>query len=426
MCALIGLISAAPFMTGFLQKRAWPRPGLPLGRHVFGSVSLARDRPVSSSRRKEFTRNAKRSAANFSFASIRTPARRSGKTRYDWAWQPRGAYPGPYATPTWYRGKVYYTSPTGIVGCMDAMTGAQVWTRNVKEQFQGKGYGFGYAITPLVESDLVILPVGGPDASVVALSAADGQTVWATGSDPASYCPAMPITFQGKRYIVGYLQNALVLLELASGKLLHRQPLSAGYDEHAAWPIYREPHLLLTSPFRVSAESYEIEQGSRDSLLCRPRWTSRELCNDIVSSVLYESHVYGFDLRQLQASKHRPSRGVFRCLDWSSGKVNWSSDEVGQAAVLAADGKLLLLNDTGSLILARADPAGYHELGRVQLFEDDTCWTPPALWQGRLFVRSPSHAVCLYVGRPENLPAGASTTTFSLCVLRGASAGPGC
>jgi outer membrane protein assembly factor BamB len=48
------------------------------------------------------------------------------EARYDWAWQPKGAYPGPYATPTYYRGKVYYASPSGLVGCLDAKTGADI------------------------------------------------------------------------------------------------------------------------------------------------------------------------------------------------------------------------------------------------------------------------------------------------------------
>ena len=34
------------------------------------------------------------------------------------------------------------------------------------------------------------------------------------------------------------------------------------------------------------------------------KYRSRELSNDILSSVLYEGRVYGFDLKQLQASKH--------------------------------------------------------------------------------------------------------------------------
>jgi outer membrane protein assembly factor BamB len=323
--------------------------------------------------------------------------------RYDWAWQPRGAYPGPYSSPTWHGGKLFYASTNGLVGCVDAQTGVPLWSLNVREKFKGKGIEFGYAATPLVEDDKVIVPVGGPDAALVALHVDDGRTLWTAGADPASYCPAMAITFQGKRGVVGYLQNAFVLVELATGKLLHREPLSNGYDEHSAWPIYREPHLLLTAPFRVSAVRYELSAEPTKTLLCKPQWTSRELCNDVVSSVLYEDHLYGFDLKQLQASAHRSSRGMFKCVDWTTGKTRWTTEEIGHASVLVADGKLLMLNDTGSLILARADPTAYHELARVQLFANEICWTPPTLWQGKLFLRSPSQAVCVYVGLPDQL-----------------------
>jgi hypothetical protein len=298
-----------------------------------------------------------------------------------------------------------------LVGCVDAATGAIVWTVNVQEKFRGDGYGFGFAATPLVRDGKVIVPVGGPKAGLVALHADDGRTVWTAADDPASYCGALPIRFHGREYIVGYLQNALVIVDAATGKVVSRQALSSGYDEHSAWPIYQEPHLLLTGPFRAAAVRWKLQPGPNGAVQCRPDWTSRELGNDILSSVLYQGHIYGFDLRQLQASKHRASRGAFKCLEWASGKVRWSTDRVGHASVLAADRKLFLFNDTGSLILARADPASYQELGRTQLFEDEMCWTPPLLWHGRLFVRSPSRAVCLYVGRPEDTPALPDATT---------------
>ncbi len=307
--------------------------------------------------------------------------------RYDWAWQPKGAYPGPYATPTWHAGRVYYASTSGLIGCVDADKGAPIWSLNVKEKFAGKGFGFGYAATPLVLDDKVIVPVGGPDASLVALHVDDGRVMWSVGSDRASYCPAFPITFAGRRCVVGYLENALIIVELATGKLLQRQPLSAGYDEHSAWPIWREPHLLLTAPFRAPATRFELTPGPDGLLDCKTQWLSKEMSNDVASSVLYENHLYGFDLKQLQASKHRASRGTFKCLDWDTGKLRWSTDAVGHASVVAADGKLLMLSDTGTLILARADPGEYRELSRSQLFDDEMCWTPPTLWRGKLFVR---------------------------------------
>jgi len=335
------------------------------------------------------------------------------ETRYDWAWQPRGAYPGPYATPTWHAGKVYYSSPSGIVGCLDATSGAAIWSVNVKERFKGKGYGFGYAITPLVENDLVILPVGGEEASVVALHVDDGKVVWSSGSDPASYCPVLPITLGGRRCVVAYLQNALAILDLATGEILHRHPLSTGYDEHSAWPIYREPYLLLAASFRAPAALYAVRAGPDGKLQCVPRWSKRILANDVSSSVLIGDHLFGFDLHQLQSSKHRPSRGVFKCLDWDSGAAAWETDKVGHASLAAADGKLFLLNDSGELILAKADPAAFQELGRVRLFDDEICWTPPTLWKGRLFVRSPSRGVCLFVGEPDALPSGVTTTKIT-------------
>src|SRR5262249_30264076 len=140
--------------------------------------------------------------------------------------------------------------------------------------------------------DKVIIPVGGQDASLVALHVDNGRTVWAVGSDPASYCPAMPITFRGRRLVVGYLQNAMILADLATGKQVYRQALSKGYDEHSAWPIYREPHLLLAAPFRLPAARYELQEGSDDSITCKTNWLSKQMSNDIVSSVLFRDHLY--------------------------------------------------------------------------------------------------------------------------------------
>ena len=59
---------------------------------------------------------------------------------------------------------------------------------------------------------------------------------------------------------------------------------------------------VAASPFRQPAVCYELRQGPEDSLLCHPHWTNRELCNDIVSSVVYQGHIYGFDLKQLAAA----------------------------------------------------------------------------------------------------------------------------
>jgi outer membrane protein assembly factor BamB len=324
------------------------------------------------------------------------------RRRVDWPWQPAGAYPGPYATPTWSENRIYYSTPAGTVGCLDAASGREIWSLDVLKKFDGKGTEFGYAATPLVENGRMFLPVGGKGASVVALDAKDGSVVWTAGNDPASYCPIFPVTLGGRRLAIGHLRNSLVAHDMASGELLWRKSLSQGYDEHSAWPLYAEPDLLMIAPFRAGARLYRLEFVEA-RLDAKPAWGTPELSNDVCSSVLVNGFVYGFDLKQPQTSAHRPSRGRFKCLDFATGKVRWETDQVGQATIVVADGKLILLNDSGTVIVARVNSESYEELCRAHVLDDGLCWTPPALSNGRLFVRNQARAVCLFLGPPDRL-----------------------
>lgn len=340
--------------------------------------------------------------------------------RYDWPFEAAGVYPGPRSTPTLAGGHVYFAGPSGLVGCLQTESGQLVWSRNVVEEFGGKGIGFGYSCSPTVVDRLVILPVGGAGASLVALRPYDGGLVWKTGSDPASYTPAFPIERDGQRLIVGYLQNALVIVHAASGEEAWRLELSNGYDEHSAWPIYKEPYLWISAPFRAGSQLLEIPAWDSEETELRRVWKNRLLSNDVTSSVLVGGHLYGFDLFEAQSKVHRPSRGKFRCVEFETGVEKWSvgtgrpvredsikpaTDEpfVGQCGIIAADGKLLMLNETGELILVRINSERYEELARTTVLGGELVWTPPVLNRERVYIRNHSRAVCLYVGMPVNL-----------------------
>ncbi len=359
---------------------------------------------------------------------------------YDWPYDPGGMYPGPRATPTLSHGHIYFTSPDGLVGCLRADDGKPVWSVNVKQKFDGRGTDFGYSCSPIVEDGKVILPVGGPSASMVALDADSGATVWTSGDAPASYCSAMPIMFHGRRQVVAFMQNELDGFDLATGRLLWHESYSRGYDEHSNSPLYNEPYLRVMQPFRAGSDLYEIEEVPREGTVpifagtaAKPWLTKmgqspstppdrstyrlalvrhdQKMSNDIASSVLVDGYVYGFDLRDIQTSRHRPSRGEFRCMDFKTGQILWSSDRPGQATIVVAQSagvppalpKLLLFNDRGEVLLVRANPRRYEELGRTEVFRGEICWTAPALDHGRLYLRSPTHAACLYVVKPEQM-----------------------
>jgi hypothetical protein len=74
---------------------------------------------------------------------------------------------------------------------------------------------------------------------------------------------------------------------------------------------------------------------------------------------------------------------------------------IGQASVIFADGTLIMFNDLGELILAKAAPERYEEIDRIRVLGGELCWTQPTLSRGRLYVRNQSRAACLVLSDPK-------------------------
>lgn len=404
---------------------AWPDTGPPvLWTRELGqgySAFVARDRRV-------FTQ-AQSLGGQFVYCLDGDSGETIWRYRYGWPYEAIGVYPGPRATPTLSGRYVYFAAPNGLIGCLTVDSGRLVWSVNVLERYTGRGIGFGYACSPTVIDGMVLLPVGGEQASMVALDAETGSEIWVSGSDPASYSPAYPIEHDGRKLVVGYLQNALVVCDRRSGETLVRIPLSHGYDEHSAWPIHADGYLWFSGPFRSGSQLIQLTSVKTPASSADDRaagefekiWKSGILSNDVSSSVLVDGNLYGFDIFDAQSKTQRASRGKFRCIDFLTGLDKWSigtgrprrknsartSDEpeIGQAGIIVADGKLIVLNELGELILLRATPERYEELARTSVLGGELTWTPPALHRGRVYLRNHTRAVCVFVGNPERLQA---------------------
>lgn len=338
----------------------------------------------------------------------------TGKTvweyRYDWPFEASGLYPGPRATPSYDDGRIYFAAPSGLIGALSADRGKLLWSVNLKEEFNGQGTDFGYSASPTVVDGKIFLPVGGKGAGVVALEGKSGAVIWKSGDSSASYTPLLPIQHQGRSLLIALLENTLAAHDLKSGEELWSIDLSQGYDEHAAWPIYSEPYLLICSPFRSGGVLYDLgNDASRRPTEIR---RTNQMSNDIFSSVLVGDSLYGFDIKDVQAKLHRPSRGMFRCLEFPALQQRWETDSTGHATVLEADGKLILFNDKGELILSQANADQYLELGRAEVLSGEICWTQPTLHDGKIFIRNQTQAVCLYLGLPENLKRRSTEKTL--------------
>jgi outer membrane protein assembly factor BamB len=81
--------------------------------------------------------------------------------------------------------------------------------------------------------------------------------------------------------------------------------------------------------------------------------------------------------------------------DLETGQRRWKEGRYGsgQLLLLGDQPLLLVLTDTGEVVLVAANPEKRQELGRFQAIEGKT-WNHPVIAHGRLYVRNADEIAC--------------------------------
>ena len=126
---------------------------------------------------------------------------------------------------------------------------------------------------------------------------------------------------------------------------------------------------------------------------------NKNLRNQFNPSVLIGGFFYGFD-----GDGGKPDTKL-RCVDLATGEVKWS-EPTGFGALMAADGKLIAINEKGTLMIIEAKPAECKKLATAQVL-GGRCWVTPVLSNGRIYCRNAQgDLVCLDIsGKPSAVAA---------------------
>ena len=97
------------------------------------------------------------------------------------------------------------------------------------------------------------------------------------------------------------------------------------------------------------------------------------------------------------ANDLRSARQFLAALDIRTGQLTWQHRGIGRSSILYADGKAILLEEDGDLVLTRLTPQGVTELARAKLF-DTMSWSAPTLIGTTLYARDREKIVALNLG----------------------------
>ena len=279
---------------------------------------------------------------------------------------------GTSATPTIENGKAYHLSRWGDLFCFDSATGQVVWQKNIQKETEANIPDWGFAGSPLVQGNLLILNVG---KSGTAVEKATGKIVWKSDKANSGYSTPLPITVNGKSQIVLSSGRAYKGVDPTDGTVLWEHTWSTSYGVNAADPILSGTQLFISSGYNKGCALLDLSSAQP-----REIWRNRAMKNQFNSSVLIDGHLYGSDGDESKTS-------AFKCIEFATGTEKWSEPGIGFSSLTAADGKLIIMTAKGELIFAKANPSKFEPLSRTTLLSG-RCWTAPVLANGRLYVRN--------------------------------------
>lgn len=308
---------------------------------------------------------------------------------------------GPRATPTIAGDRVFAFTGEGILVALNAADGKVLWTVDAVKELGGKVAEYGMASSPLVVDEQVIVAVGAPKACVAAFSAKGGKLVWSAGEDPAGYSSPALLNVGGQRQIVVYTGASVLGLKPQTGGLLWRYPYETNYECNIATPIEIDGNVFISSGENHGAALLKLK-AKADGFDVEDVWTSQGtksvLRNEWQTSVLLDGHLYGMD----NVGGAGPITHL-TCIEAATGKRVWQKQRFGKGNLIAADGKLIMSTMNGELVLAKATPKAYEEIGRAEVI--GTTRQAPSLAGGLVYLRDDKEIVCLDLRRANSAKA---------------------
>jgi outer membrane protein assembly factor BamB len=284
---------------------------------------------------------------------------------------------GPRSTPEVRDGRVFTFGATGIVTALDAATGRRLWSRDGRADADVTTPNWGFASSPLVVGDLLIVAVSG---RLVAYDLPSGMIRWLGSPGGEGYSSPHLLTLGGTPQIILVNGGGVSGVSPADGAQLWAHP---GPGFSIVQPAIAGSDLLVAVGGDAIAgiptsgvQRVAIARGPA-GWTTRERWTSVGLKPYFNDFIVHEGHAYGFDGR------------ILSCIDLATGERVWKGGRYGngQLVLLPDQDLLLVLSEEGEIALVSATPGAFREISKRPAIQGKT-WNHPVVVGDLLLVRN--------------------------------------
>ena len=296
------------------------------------------------------------------------------------------------STPTIDGAMVYILTPHCDLVCCSTADGNELWRKNLKSDFGGsKADGWGYSESVLIDGDRLICTPGSSKATMVALDKKTGETIWkcaSEGDKGAGHASIVITTVGGNRVYVTTTGSGCLGVRADDGTRLWQYPI----DRTTAvipTPIVRGDLVFFAAGYKRGGallKQKAVGDGKVEVEEIYP--ITPALANKHGGIVLVGDYLYG----------DSDDAGVPWCADLMTGEIKWKERGSGKrsASFAAADGHLYIRFSDGTMVLAKANPEKYEEVGKFMIPDGGKrpSWSHPVITGGNLYLREQDKILC--------------------------------
>jgi outer membrane protein assembly factor BamB len=332
---------------------------------------------------------------------------------------------GPRASPVVDDDRVYIFGAEGWLHCLSLVDGRVRWKVNTSQKFSVVQNFFGVGSTPVIEGDLLLAMIGGspPEdqqippgqldrvsgagSGIVAFDKRTGQVRYRITDELASYASLQLATIGGRRWAFAFCRGGLVAFDPSTGKVDFEYPWRARTLEsvNASTPVVVGDEVFISETYSIGSSLLKVAPGQHEVVWSDDAGRREKAFKAHWNTPIFiDGYLYG-------CSGRNPPDAELRCIEWKSGKVQWSVPTQIRSSLLYVDGHFISMGEFGSLELIKVNPEKYDLVSEITYKRPSTtplppglddsqllrspCWAAPVLSHGLMYVRGNDRLVCV-------------------------------
>jgi len=325
---------------------------------------------------------------------------KTGRTKWEFAYDVRfrsDQGSGPHVMPQVAGGLVFSVGATGKLHALRTATGKVVWKRDLGEEFGATTRLFGYSSHPLLYRDRLIVVGGGKGKAVAALEQQSGRILWTGHTFRTAFSSPVLVKIGGHDQVIVLGAQQICAIDPSTGNMLWVHPL--GTDPGAAFaatPLWDPETRTLVFSHHGGSTALRIGAAGSQVTVDR-RWHTTKV-RSVFSNLLLLGNV-------IYMSRGSYGPGFLTSADIKTGELTWSARGFPNGNLLEADGKLIILDEDGWLVLARQNPDGGIEIASKARILSHNAWTIPSLAGTILYLRDRKIITALEIGANQHSTA---------------------